>query len=158
MMLNCKAVATLVAAIGVLFVGTTTLRAVDIVYQDNFDGDNSGLNGRTPNVTLNSNTWAAGPNIHRNGTLGAGTPGFSAFLPFSPQPDTVYTLSANLNALSTTAGNNNWLALGFSQTQSGLGVRWSDAPGTPIAWALSRSNQPTAGTLDTSFLGFGATP
>src|SRR5215813_12419514 len=99
-MVNGKAVGRLVTAIGLLFVGSTTIRAVDVVYQDNFDGDSSGLSGRVPNVSLNNNVWTAGTNVKRNGTIGAGGTGFSAFLPFSPQPDTIYTLSATLNALS----------------------------------------------------------
>ena len=142
-----------VCALVVLF-ATSMTRAVDTIYQDSFTGTGVNLNGTVPDISLNGNVWAAGANIKDTGALSGGA--FSAFLPFQPQPDTIYTLSAELKALSTTAGNNNWVALGFSQTQSSLTARWSDAPAQPVAWALSRSNTPTAGTFDTSFLAFGA--
>src|SRR3954452_3124697 len=155
MMFSNKAVVKLIVAIELLFVVSTTIHAADTIYQDTFTGTGINLNGTIPDVSLNNNAWAAGPNIKDNGTL-TGT-AFSAFLPFQPQPDTIYTLSAELKAISTTANNANWIALGFTQTQSSLTARWSDAPGQPVAWALSRSNMPGT-NFDTSFLGFGAAP
>jgi len=154
MMSHGQAVLRFAVCALMVFGATSMTRAVDIIYQDTFTGTGINLNGTVPDISLNGNTWAAGANIKDNGTLTGGA--FSAFLPFQPQPDTIYTLSAELKAESTTANNNNWLALGFSQTAAPLAGRWIDAGGQPVAWALSRSNTAAAGQVDQSFQGFGA--
>ena len=128
-----------------------------IIYQDNFTGGGANLQGTTPDVSLTGATWSAGPAIKDNGTLAGGP--FTALLPFQPQPGHLYTLSANLLALpqAPPATDNDWLALGFSQTApSNLGARWLDGGGQPVLWALSRTSLPAAGNFDTSFIGPGA--
>jgi autotransporter-associated beta strand protein len=153
MMSNSKAFVTLAAAIVLLFAQLRTIRAADTIYQDSFTGTGINLNGTIPDVSLNNNAWLAGANIKDNGTLTGGV--FSAMLPFQPQPDTIYTLSATLNGQSTTANNNQWVGLGFTQLQPTLTARWLET-GQPVAWAMSRTN--TANMTDSSFLGFAASP
>src|SRR3954451_9801701 len=152
MMFNRKAGVKLIVAFVLVFVYSTATNA-DTVYQDTFTGTGISLNGTVPDVSLNNNAWLSSTAIKDNGTLTGGV--FTALLPFVPQPDTIYTLSAKLNALSTTAGNNQWIGLGFTQLQPPLTARWLEA-GQPVAWALSRTN--TGTQTDTSFLGLAASP
>src|SRR5690606_37364502 len=107
--------------------------------------------GTTPNVSATGAAWQAGSTILDNGSIGAAA--FTAVLPFQPQPNFVYTLSADINTVSGSAGvNNNWIGLGFTQVQQpNLNLRWLET-GQPALWAMSRSD--TAAQADQSFLGF----
>jgi autotransporter-associated beta strand protein len=125
-------------------------KAQTTVYFDDFSGGGAALNGTTPDTSLGGAAWAAGAAILDNGSIGAAT--FTAVLPFQPQPNFIYSLSADINTNSATAGNNNWTGIGFTQVQQpNLAARWLET-GQPALWAMSRSN--TAALPDQSFLGF----
>src|SRR5690606_17669341 len=84
-----------------------------VIYQDDFSGSGNPLHGTTPDVSATGASWQAGSTILDNGSIGAAA--FTAILPFQPQPNLVYTLSADLNTISATPNNANWLALGFAR-------------------------------------------
>ncbi len=125
-----------------------------VIYQDDFSGGGGPLHGTTPDVSATGAAWQAGSTILDNGTIGAAP--FTAQLPFVPQPNLLYTLSVDLNAVSAGGApdNNTWLALGFTQLAApSLDARLIDAA-QPALWALSRSDTSPAADRDTSFLGF----
>jgi autotransporter-associated beta strand protein len=125
------------------------------IYSDDFSGlSTATLNGTTPDVSATGANWAAGAGLRANGST---TAAYSAVLPFSPQPNRVYTLSAMLNSqAASAAANENWTGLGFLQVvPPNLAARFIDSA-QPALWAMSRSN--TAAGNDQSFLGFGGLP
>jgi hypothetical protein len=106
------------------------------VYGDNFTGSGS-LNGRMPDSAGAPNQWIAAPTWTVSGAQTAATaPYISAWLPFVPQPNRVYTLSATIGV----AGNDgDWIALGFYDGSPALpGYVLSDPI---VGWMLHRNIQ-----------------
>jgi autotransporter-associated beta strand protein len=125
-----------------------------VIYQDDFSGSGGALHGTTPDVSATGATWRSGSFLADNGVVGSGA--FTAQLPFIPQPNLVYTLSVDLNAVSEggVANNTNWLAAGFSLLESNnLEARFLETS-QPALWALSRSDTSPPAERDTSFLGY----
>lgn len=103
------------------------------IYQDNFNR-NGELLGSAPNVVdTGGATWFAATNVFVNGSAVdfSGTNGYpipqgswslfpNAFLPFTPQNGHVYTLSADIETLSSYPANQayNWTALGFATSEA----------------------------------------
>jgi autotransporter-associated beta strand protein len=127
------------------------------IYSDDFSGlSTSPLNGTTPDVTADDATWVAGNGLRANGST---TAVYTAALPFQPQPNRIYNLSAILNSLSTTANDNNWTGLGFLQVlPSNLAANFNNAQTQPALWAMSRSNMAQTTQFDQSFLGYAGSP
>ncbi|MFA5206720.1 MAG: hypothetical protein WC708_20160 [Lentisphaeria bacterium] len=112
-----------------------------IIYYDTFTAaDYSKLNGHTPNITTNGASWLGTGDI-LGGWARDGVAGQSAYLPFTPASDTVYTLSAVLKAPGT--ATNQWIACGFSTTPdlASQGVAWFTV--TTLGKALARPGGPT---------------
>lgn len=142
-------------ALGLAIVLCSSAADGQVIYQDDFSGSGNPLHGTTPDVSTTGATWLSGSNLMDNGVVGAGT--FTAQLPFIPQPNLVYTLSADLNAVSAggAANNNTWLALGFTLSESNNVEGRFLETSQPALWALSRSDTSPAADRDSSFLGYG---
>lgn len=80
------------------------------LYYDDFDGITT-LDGVTPDVTIGSNTWAAGSNWLADGTVG---PDQSCSLPITLESGGVYTLT--VLGITVTQESANWLGVGFHST------------------------------------------
>ena len=79
-----------------------------VIYQDTFSTDGS-LAGRP--VEIGTGTWIGHSNLQTTGGVAlpaADGPGKNALLAFTPEVGKVYTLSANVNAVS-----GSWLGIGF---------------------------------------------
>lgn len=91
------------------------LARASVVYQDTFTVDGS-LAGRA--VEIGTGNWQTHAEMMTSGGVArpaATAPAKVAALPFNPETNMIYTLSADVNAIS-----NSWVALGFlSETNSG---------------------------------------
>jgi hypothetical protein len=152
-----KSLLTLTAAIGLA--ATPAFAAVTTLYSDNFDGlSSAALNGTTPDITIEANTWTASTDFKADGSL-TGTGADSAILAFTPEAGKVYTLSVTLSQPTGTAANQ-WASVGFSngittaQTHnSGTG----DTGGAP--WILWRNGGAHGDTNDVeAYVGRRANP
>lgn len=79
-----------------------------VIYQDAFSADGS-LAGRA--VETGTGTWIGHSDLQTSGGMAlpaATNPGKNALLAFTPETGKIYTLSADVNAIS-----GSWLALGF---------------------------------------------
>jgi hypothetical protein len=163
----------IIATIGLGLISTAALPAA-VIYSDNFDFTGS-LDGRTPTITTDGNQWTASTASSTPSTGSydgdgsvvdrTGTDGTRAYLPFSPDTGTVYTLKAEISH----TGNNSWMTLGFGPSSPGndaffnnggissLLLRangdadWFEGPGTGGA-GISGDGTPISGfTVDTFY-------
>jgi hypothetical protein len=82
-----------------------------VIYQDDFSGTGSPLNGTAPDVRPGSETWAANGPFRDNGTID-GTIEGGALLPITLGVNQQYTLSMDV---FMPTGVDRWVALGFAQ-------------------------------------------
>ena len=134
----------------------------EVIYYDHFDGpEGAGLNGTVPQITTGGAAWVAGSNFDADGTIMFENSGMgdSAYLPFVPREGHVYTLSATIIALvspyRTIIGTNDWVGVGFTESNEDPGSRFFDDNGTrnPVYWAMTRTSD--AGSNDQTFVGPG---
>jgi hypothetical protein len=85
-----------------------------VIYQDNFDGDTSTLNGAAPDVRPGTQTWTASTTvvIRTDGTI-ATTGGASAWLPVSLAANQIYTLTASVD-IAYQASSTTPIGIGFT--------------------------------------------
>lgn len=116
-----------------------------LIYQDSFarTGD---LNGSMPSpVDSGSATWTASSNKFAvsNGSVAVSAPGSgngaNAYLPLSVTAPGVYTLSATLTPTAN-AGDTDWLALGFTATNTNTTTGFQNVPPNPQLWVIYREN------------------
>ena len=113
------------------------------VYSHSFAGDGSDpLNGVTPDTTTAGAAWTASSAINADGTIAGRTEsgGDSAWLPFTPAPGFVYTVTAVMGQDLINAGapiNGSWMALGFSAEDDTTTFFGGDNATSP--WALHRA-------------------
>lgn len=123
------------------------------LFQDNFDGSSSDLNGTTPDTTTGGAAWVAETGFNADGTVTGGGSG-SATLAFTPVDGKVYTLDVSFGATSyTNPPDNDWFAIGFSRGQNAGTSSSNRFIGTTVigaAWFLQRG--PSGGANQT-FLG-----
>ncbi len=111
-----------------------------LLIQDAFNrGSASPLNGSAPtihsgsSVTWTSAGWTTTASVPAASlAANAGSP--SGVISFVPTANNVYTFSANLNP---TAGNTDWLAIGFANSSAGTGAINS---ASTLAWMLERNS------------------
>ncbi len=129
-------------------------------YYDDFDGSAGvDLNGSTPDITTDDEVWVAGSDFDRDGTVTWNNAGMgdSAYLPFVPENGYIYELSAILDSHPSpyrgTQGYNDWMALGFTQSNTNPESRFFDDNGTrtPVYWILSRTDM--SNSNDQTFVG-----
>jgi hypothetical protein len=118
----------------------------EVIFADNFDGSGP-LNGAVPDIRPGAEAWVAAGQFGADGSVGGSpTSGGSATLAFVPVHGRIYTLEARLSATST-AGNNDWLAIGFSKGQgtvSSVDYRFIINGVVGRSWMLFRgSSSPT---------------
>ena len=112
------------------------------VYQENFVGGNSTLQGQTPDTTSNFGggtsgaTWTSSSNWSDTGVKSANADS-NAFLPFTPQNGLVYTLSMGMDITNVT---NSYFALGFTNATN-TGIPFANAPLNASPWGLLRGDQ-----------------
>ncbi|WP_425400442.1 beta strand repeat-containing protein [Aeoliella sp.] len=129
-----------------------TAQAQETVYFDDFSGGAVGLHGTTPDVSLTGGSWTAGAGIQADGTVLTSPSRFTALLPFTPEPNFVYSLSADIVTANT--ASNNWLAIGFAENSpANLDERFISNGANPHLWMISRAGMSTSN--DSSFLGPG---
>ena len=110
------------------------------VYYDTFSRTGL-LKGSTPSPadTGNATWYAYNELITTNSALAvtnAAPPYYNnAFLPFTPQLNNIYTLSANIYTLT---GGNNWLAMGYAESATTNSYYGSASVGA--GWLLQRAN------------------
>lgn len=123
-----------------------TCQAVTII-SETFDGDSStNLNGTITEV--GGQTWTANTLWKADGSKPATGTG-SAWVPFTPAPGNVYTLSLTVNPDISTSDD--WFALGFASSNDTT-VAFHPTPNNTIAWILNRENDASTSTIQT-FLG-----
>ena len=134
----------------------TTLAQPGILYYDNFDGPaDVNLNGTTPDITTADANWTAGTWVNADGNYGGDPPGddgrsFTAYLPFTPTPGSVYELTAEVNNTG-----NDWMAIGFLNTASpDEGIRFGYGSNSSALWMLVRGKASAPSTdKDQAFIG-----
>jgi hypothetical protein len=123
------------------------------LYFDDFSGSGSSdLNGTAPDIRPGSETWIAGSESNdwkADGSISAGGDS-NAFLPFSPSPGQIYTLSIDANPVNA---NDDWFAIGFTPSDS-VNSSYAEDPVSASPWMLLRGQR--ASNLQT-FLGPGTT-
>ena len=141
---SAGSVTSIVAAISVL------APPVTVIYSDTMGNTAAALNGRTPDTTdTGSATWTAAATWNTDGTEAAATTTGLAFLPFTPQPGRIFTLSADIENFDTTG--NNWTALGFANG-SLVNGQWHTVGNNPVGWFLARGDNTT---VNQAFIGPG---
>jgi len=143
---SAGSVTSIVAAISVL------APPVTVIYSDTMGNSAATLNGRVPDTTdTGSATWTAATTWNTDGSEAAATTGTGlAFLPFTPQPGRIYTLSADIENFDISG--NNWTALGFA---NGTDVvdQWHTV-NSPVGWFLARGdNSPPPNQDNQAFIG-----
>ena len=121
------------------------------IYQDDFSGADSPLNGTTPDVSTTGASWVAAPTFEDDGDSVAGNLGGSATLSFTPVDGSVYTLETSIRDI---VGDTDWFAVGFASGQSDVNngdSRFITNTVEGLAWALYRGAQ--SGTTNQAFLG-----
>ena len=137
---SAGSVTSIVAAISVL------APPVTVIYLDTMGNSAAALNGRVPDTT-GTTPWTAAATWNTDGTQAAVTSTGLAFLPFTPQPGRIYTLSADIENFDTSG--NNWTALGFANGSSVNG-QWHTAGNNPVGWFLARGDNTT---VNQAFIG-----
>ena len=137
---SAGSVTSIVAAISVL------APPVTVIYLDTMGNSAAALNGRVPDTT-GTTPWTAAATWNTDGTEAAVTSTGLAFLPFTPQPGRIYTLSADIENFDTSG--NNWTALGFANGSSVNG-QWHTAGNNPVGWFLARGDNTT---VNQAFIG-----
>ena len=122
-----------------------------VIYEDGFDGTGN-LHGAAPDSRPGSETWIASQEStawQADGSIAASidTTDRAAFLPFTPEPGNVYTLSLDVDPHGAST---QWFALGFTNGADTRGNFFS-APNGPVPWMLERAN----GTETFTFIGPG---
>jgi hypothetical protein len=122
---------------------------VTVIYSDSMATSPGGLNDRTPDTTdTGSATWTAASSWNTDGTEATISAVGLAFLPFTPQPGRIYTLSATIENLDTSG--NNWTALGFANGTD-VNDQWHTV-NSPVDWFLARGDNTT---VNQAFIGPG---
>lgn len=123
--------------------GVSTSSAA-LIYQEDFSGGNTGLNGTTPEVRPDGSTatWVAGSAFKEDGNYtGVGNVGQSAWLPYTFENGQVY--EATLTISLTPSTNTSWFSLGFTNraTLTTTLMNGTDAAGPgAMGWAILRQN------------------
>lgn len=111
-----------------------------LLYSDDFSGSpNDPLHGTTPPTAIGTNTWNADLGWRADGSYAAGASSANGFLPFSPSPGLVYTLTATLDK-PTGSGGGTWAAIGFTEADDASGTSLWPAPNNAGPWVLYRAN------------------
>jgi len=137
---SAGSVTSIVAAISVL------APPVTVIYSDTMSGAIGALNGRVPDTT-GTTPWTASTVWGTDGTEAEAPLTGLAFLPFTPQPGRIYTLSADIENFDTTG--NNWTALGFANG-SLVNGQWHTVGNNPVGWFLARGDNTT---VNQAFIG-----
>jgi hypothetical protein len=135
------------ALVLLLALATGNQAGIHTIYYDNFDGlSGTDLNGTTPDITTGGATWVAGADFDADGkyTFPGDNMGDSAYLPFVPADGFVYTLAAKIDTRKSIPRNNanDWMALGFTQSNDQPDRRFFDDNGTrnPVYWGATRTD------------------
>lgn len=128
----------ILAALSLIIAGPAS--ATIVLYQDDFSGSSSDpLNGTTPDTTIGATFWTANTGWRADGSISsAGVNSQNAFLPFTPVPGFVYTLTSTLNK-PTGSGGGTWAAVGFTEVDV-LDIGFWVAPNDAGPWILYRAN------------------
>ena len=123
--------AALLLTIGVTC--STQAQVTTTLYSDDFDGDGLlDLSGTTPDITVDANVWESGSTVFKNdGTVDGGSAQSGVWLPFTPEPDNVYTLTATIDSQEA---EGNWISLGFSREAAAVDDRAVDIASTATLW------------------------
>ena len=142
--------AVVLPILAVLAFGLCPMAQGGVIYSDDFDGPaGTALYGTVPDVAPAGQFWCAGSIWEANGAKP--TDGYyNAYLPFSPRPGNVYTLSLDVNPDISTS--NDWLSLGFSQTNAANAGWHTD--NSVLGWMLNRENDASTSAVQT-FQGLG---
>jgi len=93
-------------------------------------------------------TWAAATEWRADGSKSVNGSA-NAWVPFTPEPDNVYTLSLEMNP--DISGSSDWFALGFSASND-TGNSFHPAPNNTVGWILNREDDSSSSAFQT-FLG-----
>lgn len=94
-----------------------------VIYQENFGGSGStDLAGIAPDVAPGTETWGGAAEFKANGFVSSGFAGI--WLPFTPSPGFVYTLSGSFQVAS-----GDWLGIGFAGGSPTSPDRFADNDG-----------------------------
>lgn len=119
------------------YTNALSLNGATLIYSNLFNGPAATVNGNVPTVAnsilggTNTATWnvvsnnvAAGMYLFQNGTVGTGLG--TSLLPFKPQTNYVYTLTASVTLPSMAAGK--WINIGFGANDpvNTTGARFGD--------------------------------
>lgn len=94
----------------VVVVGAGTTAGAVIIYHDSFSRTGA-LNGSTPDITRNSDSWVATDGTTDGSVYSMPSSNFWAVLPFAAAGKDIYTLS--VDASPQNDNTYNWLSLGF---------------------------------------------
>lgn len=112
----------------------TPVRPVTVLYNDDFSAA-SGLNATPPDVRPATEIWTASADWQANGTtasVNSTGEDDSAFLPFTPLPGKIYTLSATLKQPTGGYNTSAWAGIGFSASNST--DRFPSSTNNPSPW------------------------
>jgi hypothetical protein len=107
-----------VATVAIVCAFAPRYSAAAIIYQDNFDGSaTTNLNGLAPDVDNNggTNTWVAYSGYKANGQIATASVNQGAWLPVTPLPGLIYTLSASFTGVGPDGTSLSWIAVGFAK-------------------------------------------
>ncbi|WOO42773.1 PEP-CTERM sorting domain-containing protein [Rubellicoccus peritrichatus] len=109
-----------------------------IIYQEDFDGDTSDLNGTAPNIAPGSEVWQGASSFKQDGSISGGDS--SIFLPLTLDVNTTYELTLGFD-MTLNNGSTSWFALGFSSDAATPSTRNFANTGTDSRdWFLVRQN------------------
>jgi len=109
------------------------------IYYESFS-DTGALDGSTPDTTIGTNTWTAS-DWQQDGTIAdQNNSADNAWLSFTPQIDTVYTLRVTFDAVASGTTNSSWSAFGFGNGSNTTVDFWG-SPNNTAPWALYRATQ-----------------
>jgi len=154
--MNGQIVRATVVCIAIMGIAAGKVQATTIYSDDFSGGSGTNLNGTAPDVRPGLETWLAS-GWTANGAISSGGTAANAWLPFTPQANTLYQLSLSLNPTANTAGN--WFALGFSPSSTTTSAFGAGANAAP--WLYKRGPngnyqvESALGPGNNSFVSFG---
>ena len=140
-----------VALFAILSLALAAAAPAQTIYYDDFSGGSAtDLGGTAPDIRPGTETWTANTILKADGTKSTAAVA-PAFLPFTPLPGTVYSLSMDVDVTAAT-NTDDWFAIGFSPTNDTTG--WHTVNTSVTAWMLNRFNDTSPSAFQT-FLGPG---
>jgi len=114
-----------------------------LIYQEDFSGGNTALNGTSPDV--GSGTWVAGAGFKENGAYTTtDTFGQSAWLPYIFTSGNIYEATLSVSLISVTTSQSPWFALSFTNKSTAFGTGplngTDDSSAGATGWGLLRQN------------------